>query len=495
MMINGNAAQNNGQVHPTGPGFEDLQELGRILRDEPVSTWYVYPYSDTLAKFRDNPPIWAQIKACCKEKGGWPPDLEQTIDTVYPRQAAVVDLREPMVTSMDQVISRPVEWLWNLYLPLGKLAMLDGDPGVGKSLFALQLAAVLSRGLPLPDQQGKPTGWHGGPQTTILMAREDSLADTVKPRLEAAGADAARVKVFHSYADADQHAQPFTFQEMALLERVMADHQPRLVIIDPLQAYLGSKVDMSKSNQTRPHLEALGQLAERFACTVLVIRHFTKPGEGSAKALTRGMGGMDVIGAARTGLGIEQHPGDPRKALLFQHKSNVGPLGRTQVFSKAEGRFEWCGVSRITAEDLAGSGRGPDPRTYLSCLLWLEQRLEGGLPWPAADILQAGQAEEYKRDTLHRAKKALGVISKKLPEHADDPWTWHLPPLSVVSPPSPTTVSTLSSVSTVSTGSTASSGGEPRSAPPGEDPVETVVTVERQETVEPSKESENDCPF
>ena len=495
MMINGNAAQNNGQVHPTGPGFEDLQELARILRDEPGSTWSIYPYVDTLAKFRHNPPIWAQIKASFKELGLWPKDLEQAIDHLYPHQEAPVDFREPIVTSMDQVTAQPVEWLWYPYLPLGKLVMLDGDPGVGKSLFALQLAAVLSRGLPLPDQVGKPTGWHGGPQTTILLAREDSLADTVKPRLDAAGADAARVKVFHSYEGAAKDVHAFTFQAMALLERVMADHQPRLVIIDPLQAYLGSKVDMAKSNQTRPLLEALGTLAERYACTVLVIRHFTKPGEGSAKAIHRGMGGMDFMGAARTGLGIEQHPGDPRQALLFQHKSNVGPLGRTQVFSKEQGRFEWCGVSRITAEDLAGSGRGPDPRTYLSCLLWLEQRLEGGLPWPAADIIKAGQEEEYKRDTLHRAKKALGVMSKKIPGDADEPWTWRLHPLSVLSTLSPTTVSTLSSVSTVSTGSTASSGGEPRSAPPGEDPVETVVTVERQETVEPPKESENYCPF
>ena len=127
MMINGNAAQNNGQVHPTGPGFEDLQELARILRDEPGSTWSIYPYVDTLAKFRHNPPIWAQIKASFKELGLWPKDLEQAIDHLYPHQEAPVDFREPIVTSMDQVTAQPVEWLWYPYLPLGKLVMLDAD--------------------------------------------------------------------------------------------------------------------------------------------------------------------------------------------------------------------------------------------------------------------------------------------------------------------------------------------------------------------------------
>lgn len=488
MSIDPRLASTNGHANHRGPSLEDLHELGRILREDPGSAWLDYPAFKTLAKFRDNPPLWATIKARYKEQGHFPPDLERALDHIYPRQVSAVDFREPIVTSMDTVTAQPVQWLWWPYLPLGKLVMLDGDPGVGKSLFTLQLAAVLSRGLPLPDQHGKPLGWDGGPQTTILLAREDSLADTVKPRLEAAGADAARVKVFQGYEDQDQHVHAFTFQDMPLLERVMVEHQPRLVIIDPLQAYLGSKVDMAKSNQTRPLLEALGQLAERFTCTILVVRHFTKPGEGSAKAIYRGMGGMDFMGAARIGLGIETHPGDPRKSLLYHSKSNIGPLGRTQVFSKEQGRFEWRSVSRITGEDLAGSGRGPDPRTYLSCLLWLEHRLEGGLPWPAADILDAGQEEGYKRDMLHRAKKALGVVSKKGSEEADDGWTWRLSPLAVLSPPSLTSVSTLSSVSSVSSVSSASSGPEPRCALSDEDTEETEVTVETEETVEPMKE-------
>jgi AAA domain-containing protein len=438
MQGNGNATQGNGQAPPTGLGLKEFAALQDILDNVPASEWLTFPDIQTIAQFRHHPPTWAQIKARFRELGQWPPELEQAVDHYYPRQVAAVDFREPIVTSMDQVTGQPVHWLWWPYLPLGKLVLLDGDPGVGKSLFTLQLAAALSRGWPLPDQEGKTTLATGQPSTTILIAREDSLSDTVKPRLDAAGADASRVKVFHSYAGQDSQVHNFTFQDLALLERVMKEHEPRLVIIDPLQAYLGSRVDMSKSNQTRPYLEALGTLAERSGCTILVIRHFTKPGEGSAKAIHRGMGGMDFMGAARTGLGIEQHPCDPGKALLFQHKSNVGPLGRTQAFSKAEGRFEWCDVSRITAEDLAGSGRGPDPRTYLSCLCWLEHRLEGGLPWPAKDIETEAEQEGYKGHILFRAKKTLGVKGIRAGFGTAGSWTWLLPQLDLLPPPSTT---------------------------------------------------------
>src|SRR5262249_46530480 len=154
---------------------------------------------------------------------------------------------------------------------------------------------------------------------------------------------------------------------------------------------------------------------------------------------------------------IEQHPVDKDKAFLCQDKSNMGPLGRTQVFSKAEGQFQWDGVSRLTHNDLAGGNRGPDPQTFLEAFCWLEQRLEGDRAWHAADILQMAQEQGYKRDTVYRAKKALGVISKKDFKEEDEPWTWRLPPLPLLAPPSLTPGSTGSTGSSVSTGSTASS--------------------------------------
>jgi hypothetical protein len=338
----------------------------------------------------------------------------------------------PVVVSMDTVQRTPVTWLWWPYIALGKLTMLDGDPGIGKSLLMTQLAANLSRGNPLPDQEGQPTFATGGPHVTVMLSTEDGLADTLKPRLEDAGADCSKIKVLTGWADADGEEHPFSFQDMPVLERTLQTYQPRLVIIDPIQAYLGSGVDMHRANETRPLLEALRRLAEQYQCAVVCIRHPAKSSQGG-KALHRGLGSVDFIGAARTGLFVEQHPTDPSKALLAQSKSNLGPLGRTLLFTKENGQFEWCGRSRLSAEMLAGSGRGPDPHVFLEAVCWLEERLQNGLP-VASDVLRTEAEEEgLSFPTLRRAKKSLGVVSIKNGEQ----WDWQLPALRTIPQPTP----------------------------------------------------------
>ena len=254
--------------------------------------------------------------------------------------------------------------------------MLDGDPGIGKSLLTLQLAANVSRGYPFPDQTGKPTGPHGEPHTVLILTREDSLSRTIRPRLDASGADVRLVHISASWLDAEDKEQAFTLKHLPLLDAKMQELKPRLVVLDPIQSFFGD-VDMHRANQTRPLLDALSALAEAHNCAIVCIRHPAKPGEGIGKALHRGLGSVDMIGAARTGLFIEQYPGDDTRAFMAQTKSNLGPKGRTQVFSKKEGVFAWEGVTRLTAEDLAGSGRGPNHATFLEAVLWLEARLEG----------------------------------------------------------------------------------------------------------------------
>src|SRR5262249_43142406 len=127
----------------------------------------------------------------------------------------------PVVVSMDTVQATPVTWLWWPYIALGKLTMLDGDPGIGKSLLMTQLAANLSRGNPLPDQEGQPTFATGGPHVTVMLSTEDGLADTLKPRLEDAGADCSKIKVLTGWADGEGAEHPFTFQDMPVLERTL----------------------------------------------------------------------------------------------------------------------------------------------------------------------------------------------------------------------------------------------------------------------------------
>jgi len=250
------------------------------------------------------------------------------------------------------------------------------------------------------------------------------------PRLDAAGADSSKVKVLTGWVDGQGEEHAFTFQHMGLLERVLQEYQPTLVVIDPIQAYLGSRVDMHRANETRPLLEALRRLADQYHCAIVCVRHPAKASQGS-KAIHRGLGSIDFIGAGRTGLFIEQHPSDPTLVLMAQSKSNIGPLGRTQVFSKAEGQFRWQGVSRLSAEMLAGAGRGPDPYAFLEAVCWLEDRLQDGLPVPSTDLCREADEEGLTFSTLRRAKKALGVRSLK----RGDAWDWQLPSRRVVPPP------------------------------------------------------------
>ena len=159
----------------------------------------------------------------------------------------------PCITTMDTVERQPVEWLWYPYLALGKICMLDGDPGIGKSLLTLQIAACLSRDYPLPDQEGKPTLPVGGAHATLMLSAEDGLADTIGPRLDAAGADSRKVHVLTGWLGEEDEVRAFTLQHMDVLEEALRQTRPRLVIIDPIQSVIG-QVDMSRANRPGPSL-------------------------------------------------------------------------------------------------------------------------------------------------------------------------------------------------------------------------------------------------
>jgi hypothetical protein len=330
----------------------------------------------------------------------------------------------PVITTLADVEEQPLEWTWWPYLPKAALVMLDGDPGTGKSLFTIQLAAILSRGWPLPDQQGQLTLQTGKAQHTLLMSAEDSISATIKKRCRECGGDDSKIHIFTEWRDTNNAMHPFTLKEVAMLDEVLAQRPYGLLIIDPIQAFLGP-IDMHRSNETRPVLQALSKMLERYKVTAICVRHPAKPGQGAGKAIYRGLGSIDFIGAARSGLFVEQHPVDETKVLICHMKTNVGMFGRTQVFTKRNGIFAWAGVSRMTAELVAGNARGPDPVAFFEAYCWLETTLESGILQPSDDLLEQGQEEGIAEKTLKRAKKALGVRSSKQGKI----WYCRLPPL------------------------------------------------------------------
>jgi putative DNA primase/helicase len=233
------------------------------------------------------------LTPCIAELDGLPPkgdirdwlrnhsqdDLDAVVAAAKPyeeqEQAAAATGPRPVVVTMSDVQAEAVQWLWWPYIAIGKLCMLDGDPGIGKTLLMTQLAASLSQGQPLPDQQGKPTLDPGGPQTTLLLSTEDGLADTLKPRLEAAGADCTKVHVLTGWLGEEDEFHTFTLQHMDMLEAAVKQYHPRLIVIDPIQAYLGD-IDIHRANETRPLLAALTRQAEQYHCAIVYIRHPAK---------------------------------------------------------------------------------------------------------------------------------------------------------------------------------------------------------------------------
>lgn len=332
---------------------------------------------------------------------------------------------------MCDIAQTDIEWLWYPYIPRGALTFLDGEPGVGKSLFATWLAARVTRGDPLPDMLGIPDKWLSCmPGNVLLFSNEDSHSAIVVPRLHQAGADANRVTFIEGVDEVGKRGtKPFTLAaaNMDILEHHLMHAPASLIVLDPIQAYLG-KVDMHRANETRPILSRLAQIADTFHVAVVCLRHPAKGGTGSA--IHRGLGSIDLIGAARSGLFIEHHPTNPRLAFFGHHKSNASSLGTTQLFSKTDGVFAWEGVTRATAELIFGCGRGMNPRETMRAYLWLETALGGGLGWPSEDILIRGLEETgVAKNTFLKAKKELGVVSNKK-SGTDSEWVWRLESMS-----------------------------------------------------------------
>jgi hypothetical protein len=313
-----------------------------------------------------------------------------------------------------------VSWLWEPYLPRGKLTLLDGDPGVGKSMMAVDLAARLSRGAALPD--GSPGT---GPHVVLLLNAEDDPADMTHPRAAGAGADLDRL--VHV---AGRGGVPLRFPaDVPALEAEVRRYHADLVVIDPMMAFFPPEVAANTDQCIRQGLAPLATLAEGTGAAVLLVRHLTK--RGGAKAIYRGSGSIGILGSARTGLLIGPDPADPNTRVLAVTKSNLAAPASAlgfRVNANAAGRsaVEWLGRYDRTADQLLARPDGPlKPRDYASD--WLKKELAAG-PRKAADVLAAAADDGIPEATLRRAKRDVDIRSHRA--YADDAsstWYWYDP--------------------------------------------------------------------
>ena len=292
----------------------------------------------------------------------------------------------------------PVEWLWKPYLPFGKLSVLQGNPGEGKTYFAMHLAAACTNGKLLPNMERME------PFNVIYQTAEDGLGDTVKPRLIEAGADLDRVLVID-----DSEVQLTLSDER--IEKAIVENNARLVIIDPIQAYLGADVDMNRANEVRPIFMRLGQVAQRTGCAILLIGHLNKA--AGMQSLQRGLGSIDIAAAVRSVMFIGKLKHDPTMRILTHEKSSLAPPGVSLAFSLGdEGGFRWVGEYDITADEML-SGIEPQRETKtqqakdLICAL-----LAGGKQVLSEDIDKAALERGIPGRTVRDAKRELGDALK-----------------------------------------------------------------------------------
>lgn len=319
--------------------------------------------------------------------------------------------------NMEQVEIEKIDWLLYPFIPFGKVTIVQGDPGEGKTTMVLQIIAKLTKGeavLPSgsdePALEGKTMALE--PVNVIYQTAEDGLGDTIKPRLLSAGADCSRVMVI------DDNNQALTMMD-ARLEEAIIKTKARLVVLDPIQGFLGAAVDMHRANEIRPLMKRIAVLAEKYHCAIILIGHMNKNSNG--KSSYRGLGSIDFQAAARSVLIVGRIKDEPEIRVVCHVKSSLAPEGKSIAFrlDKDTG-FEWIGEYDISADDLlSGDNRG---QKIHAAKEFLKEILASGSV-AQTKVAEEAESRRIKKKTLWNAKKELEIDSVKI----GNQWFWMLP--------------------------------------------------------------------
>lgn len=333
-----------------------------------------------------------------------------------------------------------VRWLWPGRIPLGAITILDGDPDVGKSLVSLDLAARVSTGRAMPDGT---TADLDGPAGVVLLNAEDDPASTLRPRLEAAGADCNRIYLLKAIVESTERdgqrierCRLPTLADVAAIRKTVLSVGAKLVIVDPVAAYMG-RTNIKVDAKVRSALAAQAKMAQEFGVAVLAVRTLTKT--PTRNLFCRGGGSIGLMGAARSGLLVAKDPQDPtgRRRCLASTKANLAVKLPTLVFrlvsttgSRTFGapRVEWLGAADTTAESLLATTVRDKDRTALAEAESILQAILSGGPVSAKEVVRQATEAGVAERTLRRAKVTLGVEAvKKGGPGEKGRWLWRLP--------------------------------------------------------------------
>ncbi len=310
--------------------------------------------------------------------------------------------------NMADVEATEVKWLWYPYIPYGKVTIIQGDPGEGKTTLILNLAALLSKGEKLPESEEKSE-----PINIIYQTAEDGLSDTVKPRLMAANAEHERITVI------DESISELSFTDERL-EQAIIETKAKMVILDPLQAYIGANVDMHRANEIRPVMKHLAEVAQKYECAVVLVGHLNKA--MGMKSSYRGLGSIDIPASARSVLLVGRIKDNPTIRVMAQIKSSLAPEGEPIAFElNKETGFHFIGKYDISVDDLLNGTSTVSKLEQAENLL--KDELADGNTVQQKSIHQRAKLRNISERTLNQAKKNLGVKSIR----RENVWYWQLP--------------------------------------------------------------------
>ncbi len=347
--------------------------------------------------------------------------------------ASVLDMlgTEPVIRCAKDITPRELEPLWPGVLWIGKPTLLVGDPGLGKSMVTVDIAARVSRGHPWPCECADQT-----PANVLMLSAEDDPDDTIVPRLMAAGADVERIDFFDAVRQFDKDGRPHDGavsldKHIDVLRTALSKRRVKLVIIDPISAFLGA-TDSHVNSEVRALLAALGKLAAELRVAVLVVSHLNKT--NGTNAVYRITGSLAFVAAARAVFAIARDPECSERRLMLPIKNNLAldTEGYAYTVSVADNdapciRWDDERVTQTAEEILSGA---PSPREQAviergaETQRWLREKLQGG-PQPATSIYTAAERDGISERDLKRAKRALGVLAE--PKGYRGTWHWSVP--------------------------------------------------------------------
>lgn len=327
--------------------------------------------------------------------------------------------QRPQLADIDEVDEKPIDkiincknikaekinWLWYPYIAKGKLTLLEGDPGLGKSWLVIGLCSLLSRGKKLPMQTAP-----SGKQTVLIMTSEDGIGDTIVPRIESCKGHKRYFNVIE---------QPMNFGEDGIdeVQECVEALKPDILVIDPILAYLGTGVDMNKASETRPVLSRLHLMAQEFNMAVIGIRHLTKSTHDNP--MMRGQGSVDFVAVSRSLLMVMKHPEDDKRRLLTHAKCNIAPMGKTVEYIidfENKPAFKFGDFIDMTATEIAhatkenhknnAAGGGTTKETVKT---FLEEALADG-PVPLRDIKEQAEIQSISWSLVEKVQRDEGIV-------------------------------------------------------------------------------------